>query len=37
MIAEAPRPGGDAARFARIVERLARLRPDACDPAIAAE
>ena len=28
---------GFAARFARIVERLARLRPDACDPAIAAE
>ena len=26
-----------AARFARIVARLARLRPDACGPAIAAE
>lgn len=26
-----------AARFGRIVERLARLRPDACDSAIAAE
>lgn len=28
---------GFATRFGRIVERLARLRPDACDPAIAAE